>query len=79
MNIEFGTIDKKIIYFIEVDIVTILLSNNKSIDLFNIVFVLEYKSNLIFFDQLRKTGFTYQNKSIRMSLMRKSKIVAHIR
>ena len=79
MNIEFGTTDKKIIYFHEVDILIIFLSNNKSINLFNIVFVLEYKSNLIFFGQLRKTGFTYQNKSIRMSLIRKGKIVAHIR
>lgn len=51
MSIKFSTIRKKIIYSQEVGTIVILLSNNQSIKLLNIILILKYKSNLIFFSQ----------------------------
>lgn len=77
MSIEFSITRKKIITSQDVNTIAILLSNNKSIKLLNVIFVLEYKSNLISLSQLQNTSFIYYDKSIRMILMRREKIIAY--
>lgn len=77
MSIEFSTTGKKIIYLQEVGNISILLSINKSIRLLNIALIPECKSKLISLGQLRDTNFTYQDKSMRMTLIRRRKIVAY--
>lgn len=68
---------KKIIYLQEVGTVSILLSNNQLIKLFNTAFVLECESNLISLSQPRDISFIYYKEFIKMTLMRRTKIVAH--
>lgn len=78
-SIKFSITSKKIIYLQKISIIIISLSNDQSIKLLNIVLVLECKSNLIFFGQLQETSFTYYDKSIKMTLIKRAKVVAYTR
>lgn len=73
MSIKFITTSKRIIYLQKFSTVLILLSNNQSIKLLNIIFILECESNLISFGQLQDIDFTYYNELIKITLMRRGK------
>lgn len=79
MSIEFNITGKKIIYFQEVDTISILLSNNQKIELLKVAFIPECESNVIFFGQLQNTRFIYYDKSTRMTLIRSEKFNTHAR
>lgn len=79
MNIQFSTISKKIIFSSKIGTITILLSKKRLINLLNINLILECKSNITSLSQLKKTRFTYHNKSTKMTAMKKSIIVTHVR
>lgn len=75
----FSIVEKKIIYSWDITTISILLSDNKSIKLFNITPIPEYESNLISLGQLLDTGFIYYNKPIKKTLMKREKVVAYVK
>lgn len=79
ISIKFNITGKIIIYSQEVDTITIPFLNNKLIKLLNIALIAKYKSNFVFLDKLQKTGFIYYNKPIKMTLIKREKVVVHTR
>lgn len=76
MTTDFITTGKKVIQSKQIRTICILLFGRKSIKLLNIVLVLKFNSNLISFEQLRKTDIMFHDNSSYMMLTKDGKIIA---
>lgn len=75
-NINSVTVVRKIIKTNKIGTIAIPIANNTTIKLYNIIFALQYNSNLISFSQLRKNKIIYHNNPTLIILMKDRKTVA---
>lgn len=67
----------QVIWINEISTITIPLSNDKIIELYNIAYTPEYNLNLISLDQLRKGEILFHDDPMTMTLIREEKVITY--